>query len=211
MKSNKILIKRGKEFYQFMWANLGHDGTVFIGFPGKGKHHIVSVIDDKIGEIQPHSIATEDFVGPFKISFHPSGQFKLMSKMGRQSDAIDRVTVEGPKLSDISEPRRMIEILLPQDFPILTVSQASMRDIVIDATLAPNKPLRCTISCMPLIKLQEIVTSGNKFVDTSVWEAAHGLQAETHAWLWTLRVSKNDNIYSDRLYIFLMGTVKWGQ
>ena len=197
--------------YPFMWANMGPDGSVLIGFPITGKHQVVSVIDEKLGELRPPSVITEDVVERLKISFHPSGQFKLMTKMGRTANAIDRVTVEGPRLVDISDPRRMIELLLPREFLLLPAGKATERDIVIDATSAPNKPLRCTISCMSLIKLGEFVNSGSKFVDTSIWESFHALETETHAWVWTLRASHNDNIYADRFYIFLNGPVKWGQ
>jgi hypothetical protein len=100
-KSSKILIKRGEEFFQFMWANLGPDGSILTGFPEKGKHQVVSVIDEKSGELRPPFVVTGDVVDRFKISFHPSGQYKLITKMGRTYDSIDRVTVVGPRLADI--------------------------------------------------------------------------------------------------------------
>jgi hypothetical protein len=104
----------------------------------------------------------------------------------------------------------MIEIILPKDFLYLQTANVTERDIVIDATSAPNKPLRCTVSCMSLEKFAELIPSRNKFVDTSLWEASHALQTITNVWIWTLRASQNDEIYADRLYIVLIGTVKWG-
>jgi len=211
LKSNKILIKRGQELYQFMWANVGPDGSVLVGFPVKGKQQVVSVVDEKLGELRPPYIATEDVIGLFKISFHPSGQFKLMAKMGRKTNKIDRVTIDGPKLLDIYDPRRMIEVLLPKEFLFLPADKVTEGDIVLDTTSAPNIPLRCTVSCMSPIKLEEFVRIGRWFVDTSIWEFSNALQTEKHAWIWTLRASKNDKVYADRFYIMLIGTVKWGQ
>lgn len=209
-KSSKILVKRGDEMYSLMWANVGPDGSIMIGFPLKGKQRVVSVIDEKMGELRPPSLITENVIGGFKISFHPSGQVKLTTKMGKDSDAIDRVTVECPRLEDIYAPRRMVEFLLPKKLPPI-IAQPTEGDIVLDATTAPERPLRCTLSCMSIEKLQEHIAKGSRFVDTSIWEAVNALAIGTHTWVWTLRVSRNDNIYPDRFFIMLIGNVKWGK
>ena len=47
-----------------------------------------------------------------KLSFHPSGHFKMTALLGDAEDAIDRVTVVGPRLEEIVGPERMVEILL---------------------------------------------------------------------------------------------------
>lgn len=193
-----------------MWANVGPDGSVMIGFPSKGKQQVVSAIDEKLGELRPPTVIKEEVIGRFKINFHPSGQVKVTAKMGRTADAIDRATVEGPRLADISDPRRMVELLLPKELPLST-GRATELDIILDATSAPDMPLRCTISCMSPAKLEEHIGRGSKFVDTSIWEAVHALASEKHAWVWTLRTSQNDYIYPDRFFILLIGTVKWGK
>jgi hypothetical protein len=208
--SSKILVKRGKKLHSLMWANITRDGTVIIGFPSQGKEHVELVIDGELGELRPPEVVTEVFVGRPKISFHPSGQYKLETRVGKTTDSMDRVTVECPPLADISDPRRMVELLLPKLLP-LSIEQATDRDIVLDATSAPDMPLRCTISCMSLTKLEEYIGRGSKFVDTSVWEYVHALSSETHVWVWTLRVSKNDNDYPNRFFMHLIGKVKWGQ
>jgi len=193
-----------------MWANVGPDGSIMIGFPFKGKQQVVSVIDEKLGELRPPTLITEDIIGRFKISFHPSGQFKLLAKMGRTADEIDRLTVEGPRLADINAPRRMVEFCLPKKLPLI-IGQPTDRDIVLDATSAPDRPLRCTVSCMSIMNLDEHIAKGSKFVDTSVWECVHALSIGNQTWVWTLRASRNDNNYPDRFFIMLIGNVKWGQ
>jgi hypothetical protein len=209
-KSSKILIKRGDEMYSLMWANVGPDGSIMIGFPLKGKQQVISVIDKNIGELRPPSLITEDVIGRFKISFHPSGQVKLTTKMGKDADAIDRVTVECSRFEDINGPRRIVEFLLPKKLPLMIV-QPTEKDIILDATTAPERPLRCTLSYMSIEKLQEHVTKGSRFVDTSIWEAVNALAIGTSTWVWTLRVSINDNIYPERFFIMLIGNVKWGK
>lgn len=208
-KSSKILIKRGTELYSLMWANVGPDGSIMIGFPLKGKQQVISAIDEKLGELRPPEVITDDIIGRFKISFHPSGQAKLTTKMGQKANTMDRVTVECPRFEDIYAPRRMVEICLPKKLPMI-LEQPTERDIVLDATSAPERPLRCTVSCMAPTKFEEQITRGTKFVDTSIWEAVHALASKTHTWVWTLRSSGNDHIYPDRFFILLIGTIKWG-
>lgn len=207
-KSIKVFIKAQGQLCAFMWANVGPDGSVMMGFPSGGKEQIELVLDEELGELRPPTLLTAEEVHYPKVTFHPSGQFKLSVKMGKTSDAIDRATVSGPRLEDISDPRHMLEILIPRNLPAVT-EQPTGRDIVIDASTAPAMPLRCTVSSMSHAKFQEL--ANQRFVDTSVWEAVHELKSDNNVWVWTLRASRNDEVYSDRLRLFLYGPVKWGQ
>lgn len=209
-KSAKIYIKRGEKLYNFMWANVGPDGSVMLGFPFEGKEAVELVLDETLGELRPPAVVTNERVGHPKISFHSSGHFKLTAEMGKTLDAVDRATIEGPKLTDISGPRRMVELLIPKMLPEATVKPNGL-DIVLDATSSPEMPLRCTISCMGKGYLASSLEKSEKFVDTSLWEFTHALENDTHEWVWTLRGSRNDEIYPDRIGIFLFGSVKWAQ
>lgn len=208
-KSAKIFIRALDGLTEFMWANVIADGTVLLGFPWDGKQLVELVMDD-VTDLGPADIVTREVFGKPKISFHPSGQFKLSALMGKSEDAVDRVTVVGPKLSDITGPERMAEVLIPQALP-KTDNAPTGCDIILDATSAPSQPLRCTISCVALDKLWDVLNSKNAFVSTSSWEFVHALQNETHAWIWTLRASRQDKVYSNNLKIALLGPVKWGK
>lgn len=209
-KAAKIYIRAGDNLHSFMWANVGPDGSVMLGFTFAGNEEVELVLDDKMGELRRPHILTLENVGQSKISFHSSGQYKLSSQMGKATDSVDRATVEGPKLADITEPRRMVELLLPKSLPKTSKSPGEL-DIVLDATSAPEMPLRCTISCMRKDYFEKAIKNDEKFVDTSVWEYVHALEYENQVWVWTLRASRNDEAYLDRIGIFLIGPVKWGQ
>jgi hypothetical protein len=209
-KAAKVYVKRGDKLYSFMWANVGPDGSVMLGFTFSGTEEVELVLDEELGDIRPPNVITKENVGQPKISFHASGQYKLTAKMGKTADSVDRATVEGPKLADISEPRRMVELLLPKALPESSEKSGEL-DIVLDATSSPDMPLRCTISCMTKGHLEEILKKGGKFVDTSAWEFVHALENEKHVWVWALRASTNDEKYPDRIGIFLIGPVKWGK
>lgn len=206
LKSSKILVKSGEKLFSLMWANINRDGTVMIGFPFYGKERVEIVIDEELGELRPPEVNTEVFIGRPKISFHPSGHYKLETRMGRTPDSIDRVTVEGPRLADISDPRMMVEFRLPKNL-LLSTEQANERDIVLDATSAPSRPLRCNIFCMSPVKLEEFVGREKNFV----WGFVHAIESNTHAWAWTLCALINDKDYPNRFLIHLFGKVKWGQ
>lgn len=101
---------------------------------------------------------------------------------------MDRATIVGPKLADIHEPRRMVEIIIPQTLHE-TNATLTRSDIVLDATSTPIMPLRCTILCMEKGRLASIVKNKQKVVDTSLWEDIPALENDTHEWVWTLRAS----------------------
>lgn len=210
LKSAKIYIKRDKELYGFMWAKVGTDGSVMLGFPFEGKEEVEVVLDEALGEMRPPALVTKKIIGRPKISFHSSGHFKLTAEMGKTPNAVDRATIEGPALTDISDPRRMVELFIPKVLPRATKEPTEL-DIVLDATTCPDMPLRCTISCMGKGHLGSILKKNEKFVDTSLWEFVRALENDTHEWVWILRGSKNDELYPDRIGIFLFGSVKWGQ
>ena len=208
-KSSKIFIQTQEGLTEFMWANMTADGTIILGFPWEGKQ-LVELVMNNEEHLHPKDIVIKEVIGKPKISFHPSGQFKLTALMGKSESAIDRVTVNGPQLSDISGPERMVEILIPKQLPKTNIFPTS-KDIVLDATTAPKQPFRCTIFCASAAKTEEVLKSDNAFVDTSSWEFIHALQNETHAWIWILRTSRNDNVYVNGIKIVLLGPVKWGK
>jgi hypothetical protein len=207
-KSARVFLKLDGVTVEFMWANLGPDESVMLGFPWPGKQMVELVLDD-VGELRPPRIVAKEEIGEPKISFHPSGKFKLTARMGKTGDSIDRVTVDGPRLEEISEPRRMLELLLPAKLP-QTDRGPTEHDIILDTSSSPKQPLRCTISCVSNENVRGVLTSGRPFVDTSIWESSAALQNQTHSWVWTVRASRNDEVYLERIAIFIFGAPKWG-
>ena len=70
--------------------------------------------------------------------------------------------------------------------------------------------MRCTITCMGKPEYQRIVESRDvRYVDTSEWESTGALENDSHVWTWTLRASKNDEHFSDKVHMRLAGSVKW--
>lgn len=209
-KSAKVYVRVGDRLFDFMWANIGPDGTVMMGFRFEGQQQVELVVDRCLGELRPPNIESPHHVSKPKISFHPSGHYKLDVQMGFNPCAIDRSTVIGPRLEEISAPRRMAELLFPETLPVAETAPTD-RDIVLDATTAPRRPLICTISCMSSAKFVEIVAPETKVVDTSDWEFTHALTSGPHTWAWTLRTSPGHSKFPNRFIIGLLGEVRWGQ
>ncbi len=193
-----------------MWADVSADGTVVMGLRFNGNSEIELVLDKELGELRPPQVITTQVVGPLKLSFHATGHYKLTARMGKENDSMDRATVVGPKLSDIDEPRRMAEILLPLDLPVAT-KQFTENDIALDITTAPPGPLRCVISCMSKTHFERIMVAHTRFVDTSIWECNHALETGEQVWSWVMRRSATDTEYPNRFLVFLAGDIKWGQ
>ncbi len=192
-----------------MWAIVGSDGSVMMGFPWESNEAIALVMDEELGNLKKEDLVTEGYTGKSKISFHKSGHYKFNCRMGKTEEAIDRVTVTGPPFDKIKSLHRLAELLLPKELPKSNYSPTD-RDIVIDVTGADTLPTRCTISCIDNDEFKKLIETNNRFVDTSIWEAWSGLENDTHTWVWTLRRSINDESYADKVYVTLLGSPKWG-
>jgi len=209
-KHCRIYLKSADELLDFMWADLTADGSVTMGFVFTGRSEVEFVLDQELGELRRPQLITTKVVGQPKLTFHASGHYKLTAIMGTSQDALDRATVLGPKLSEIDEPRRMAEILLPNTLP-RAKKLVTDNDISLDMSTAPSGPLRCVISCMSRRRFEEVIGSGSKFVNTSIWEFTHALESDNQVWSWVLRRSENDVLYPNRFFIYLAGDIRWGQ
>lgn len=192
-----------------MWAILGSDGSVMMGFPCETNEDLALVMDEDLGDLKRNDLISHGFTGKSKISFHKSGHFKLNSRMGITEDTIDRITVKGPSFDEITLPVRLAELLLPELMPDSKYKPTN-RDIVIDLTEAESMPTRCTISCIANDEFRKLNIDNMRIVDTSIWEASHALENETHTWMWTFRRSKEDSSFADKIYVTLLGSPKWG-
>jgi len=208
-KSCKVFIRRGEDTVEFMWATVSDDGSVMLGLLADAQQEVEFVVDAVHDDVRKPKLITEKTVGRPKISFHATGKYKLDGRMGLEWNALDRATIEGPPLAEISEPRRMLEVLLPRSFPASRLTPTPV-DIVLTADEGNQLPLRCTISCMAKSEAARIFGSEVPFVDTSAWECTGALENDTHVWTWTLRASRNDQLVADKVMMILIGPVKWG-
>lgn len=206
-KSSKIFIKNGADVHAFMWATMGNDGSVMMGFPWSSKESVELVMDKELGNLSKQNIFSTEYAGSAKINFHASGSYKLSCSMGQNATKVDRVTVIGSPLATISAPRRMAEILLPETIPNSSYCP-SARDIVLDVTGSESAPIRCTVGCMSNAEFMSRNTD-DPFVDTSEWEAWNALQSTSHTWVWVLRKSREDTLVPSKFFVTLLGDPKW--
>ena len=205
--SSKIFIRYNGELCDFMWANVGPDGTAMFCFVENGKHLIETIFDEKLGELRPGDFIEEKKLNNPKISFHPSGRYKLSTRVGLSSDSIDRCTIIGIPLKEISTPRRMMEVLLLGLLKKAS-TEPTKRDIVLDGTDFKKGPLRVTLTCLGDEALQ-ILPSFVRVVNTSMCEFSDGLEFDSLIWLFTLRISERDHILPNHLRFFIPGIIKW--
>jgi len=213
MSSNKrvkIFLKKNDSLLNFMWADVVRsDSSVMMGIYGSvAFKSAVEKIFDKEGDLIPgkHFIPVDSDIPTknTKINFHASGFYKLTNKIKKGS--IDRTTIKGAPIKEILKPTRMLEVFLPAKIGISTTEYREGKDAIIDITKFPNKPLRCTVTCMPIDKVNEF----NQFVDTSIIESSYIFEYENMAWVWTLRISKNDvYVAENNFYIFVPGEMVW--
>lgn len=208
-KHPRVFVKSGNDLFYLMWTQFETGGDVYMGLTVKGSGGIEQVYDPDLGKV-----LAGDFVAPqtdedLKISFHASGQYKLSGRMGLNQDSVDRVTVTGPPLADISEPRMIAEILLPRHLP-RTTSKPSAYDICLDISPGPPPPHRCAIFCMSKQRYEEVLQGATKLVDTSEWECTDAFTDGSQVWAWTIRKSAKDRMIPPRYLVYFPGFPKWG-
>ena len=193
-----------------MWAQFEDNGDVYMGLTAKGTGGLEQVYDPKLGKVLAKDIFAPQSDETLKISFHASGQYKLTGWMGLNEDSRDRVTVTGPRLADISEPRMMAEILIPAHLPHAQC-EPSAHDISLDISPGPPPPHRCAIFCMSTQRYEEVLQGTTKLVDTSEWECTDAFTDGLQVWVWTIRRSTNDTAIPPRYLVYFPGFPKWGQ
>lgn len=207
-KSSKIFVKSGPDVRALMWATVGNDGSVMMGFPWGSTESVELVMDREVGNLSKAEIFSTEYAGTSKINFHASGSYKLSCSMGRNAASVDRVTVRGVPLAEISEPRRMVEILLPTQIP-KSGHTPSETDVVLDIAGSDSLPTRCTVGCVSNSEFEKVRSNEGPMVDTSEWEAWNALASESHTWIWVLRKSRNDVLSPSKFYVTLLGDPKW--
>ena len=208
-KSSKIFVKNDKEIKALMWATVAPDDSVMMGFPWGSTESVEMVMDKELGNLKKEEIFTTAYSGSSKINFHRSGSYKLSSKMGVNESSIDRATVVGTPLAEITTPLRMAEILIPSDIPN-SKYKPTKKDIIIDISKPKLELTRCTIGCMSNAEFEILCGKNGPMVDTSEWEAWNILATESHTWIWVLRKSKDDLYKPTKFYVTLLGNPKWG-
>jgi hypothetical protein len=193
-----------------MWADFSTDGSVLMGFPKAVIGSVEAVLDPNLGEVRGRDIIAPKSSNDLKLSFHKSGQYKLSGYMGLSDDTVDRVTMTGPPLADISEPRMMAEILLPANL-FGPKRRMSNYDICLDITPGPPPPHRCAIFCMSKEWYDRCIKEKIKLVDTSEWECVAAFSNGSQAWVWAIRKSVNDRTIPTRYLLYFPGIAKWGQ
>ncbi len=201
-------MKVGSTHYDLLRVCLSADQSVVMQVPYTCQSQVEAVFDRIAGDVRPPKIDAPKTLEKPKVSFHTTGKYKLSSQVGWLPVSRDRATVVGPRLDEITTPRRMLEILIPEVLPVGSKYSEAM-DLLLNASEAPKVPLRCTISCMSRDEYERLAGAQIKWVDTSIWEAWATLANERQAWVFTLRAS-NDTVYYPRLGFFLFGNMKWG-
>jgi len=209
-KHSRVFVKSANNLFYLMWAQFETNGDVYVGLTVKGSGGIDLVYDPDLGKVLAEDLVAPQTDEDLKISFHSSGLYKLSGRMGLNEDSVDRVTVTGPRLVDISESRMMVEILLPAHLP-RTTRRPSAYDISLDISSGPPPPHRCAIFCMPKQRYEEVLQGTTKLVDTSEWECTHAFTDGLQVWAWTIRKSVNDKAIPSRYLVYFPGITRWGR
>lgn len=111
----RIFINKNDHFYDFMWADLSKDKSIVIGLSGFENGEIEEIYSPIEGHLNKNDLHKNIVSVAPKFTFHASGFYKGEGGVGISANSVDRPTIKGVPLNKISEPRRMLEILLPKN------------------------------------------------------------------------------------------------
>jgi len=209
-KQRRIFLRDGEQLYQFMWADLKTDGSVVLGLSCVTKGEISGVFAPSQGRLSGEDLHQAEGDVAAKFTFHSSGIYKGEGCIGIDPSARDRPTIDGPPLSEILEPQRMLEILLPK---MLCRAEHDPRedDLVLSFNSNPLASLRCAITCMAISKYQAIHWESIRILENSIWETHDALASDTNAWVWTIGQCRRDCSIPPDFLVALLGSNRWGR
>jgi hypothetical protein len=209
-KQRRIFLRDSDRLYNFMWANLTADGSVVLGLLNVTKGEVAEVYAPIQGRLRSTDLLRAEGETAAKFTFHASGIFKGNGYIGLDPNALDRPTTVGRPLSEIVEPQRMLEILLPK---LLCCADRKPRkdDLVLNFTANPGAPLRCAITCMAVSRFQAITWANTQILENSFWEVHNTLAIDTHAWVWTVGQCHSDRYIPPDFLVALLGSIRWGR
>lgn len=206
----RIFLRDGEQLYKFMWADLTTDDSVVLGLSSTAKGEISDVYAPIHGQLSGTDFHRAEGDVPAKFTFHPTGIYKGEGGIGLNPNALDRPSIVGPPLSEILEPKRMLEILLPKS---LCCAEHDPRedDLVLNFNSDPKVPLRCAITCMAISKYYTIHWENIQILEGSFWETHDALASDTHAWVWTIGQCHSERSIPPDFLVALLGSIRWGR
>jgi hypothetical protein len=206
----RIFIKNEESFHDFMWADLTTDQSVVIGLSTIHTGIVKEIFDPIQGHLYEDDIyKKEGNVAP-KFTFHVSGYYKGEGSAGIDPVSLDRPTIKGFPLNEITEPKRMLEILLPKNL-CRSKHLPKQDDLVLSLNSGPQIPIRCVVTCMSLSKFKSINWNNARIIENSTWETHDALSTNLHAWVWTLGQCTTDSKFPSDFYVALIGEIRWGR
>ena len=209
-KKCKIYIKHPHGLSDFLWANTSSDGSVVLGTASSyGGRQITHAILENGKAFRDGDFFTGQSLSQSKITFHASGYYKVSTIVGKTRESLDRCTIKGPPLFTIKEPRRMIEIILPNKLKN-AAKNPTKRDIVINAEKFLNRPYKCLVWCADMKYFNEWSKEPTRIIDTSIIESSMDLEAGNRAWVFTLRQDNTDKHTNNEFTFIIPGEMTWG-
>lgn len=193
-----------------MWAALAADQSIVIGLVNIDSVIVKDIFAPIHGHLHEGDLYKKEGDVVSKFSFHVSGYYKGEGSVGIDPTSLDRPTIKGLPLHEITEPKRMLEILLPKNL-CRSKHLRKQDDLVLSLNPGPQIPLRCAVTCMSLSKFKSINWHNAHILENSTWETHDALSTNTHAWVWTLGQCTTDSKFPSDFYVALIGEVRWGR
>jgi hypothetical protein len=204
--NTRIYIFDGDTRYDFLWGDAHDDGSVYFGLTGRGNQKVEQITVGSDYAKDANNMVFHPYVGPHKVSFHSSGMYTL-SNYVEHGDDVKRLVVHGIPLTEVIEPVRMMDVIVPKRH--LRPTGKSLPNVYIDlkANLREQTHFCCTVFCMPISMLSTFGEDCVSIIRGATWESKNALTSGNNAWAFTLHDSVHQSMRKDYSLISINGCV----
>ena len=179
---------------------------MYFGLIGRGKQNVEQITVGSDFANDADDMVFPPYEGPHKISFHSTGRYTL-SNCFEHGDDVKRLVAHGIPLTEIVEPVRMMDVIVPKRH--LRPTRKSLPNTYIDlkADLRGQTHICCTVFCMPANILSSFGEDCVSIIRGATWESKNALSSGNNAWAFTLHDSVHQSMRKDYSLIKINGCV----
>ncbi|MDY6906112.1 MAG: hypothetical protein SWH61_15675 [Thermodesulfobacteriota bacterium] len=204
-KNARVYIIEGKHFYDFLWGDVGEDGSVYLGLTGTGRQTVEQITVGRDFNKGQEDMIFHPYFGPHKVSFHSSGRYTLSNLVEDKADVKYRLVAHGTPLTEIQSPTRMMDVIMP--VAQLKLSNKSPADIYIEleGCFENCTHICCTVYCMSESELPTFGEGCVSIIRGSTWESKNAFVSGTKIWAFILHDAVSESTKLDRSLISING------
>jgi len=201
----RVYIVESGNLYDFLWGDVGEDGSLYIGLTGTGRQSVKQITVGPDFDKELEEMTFHPYSGPHKISFHSTGRYTLSNLVKEKDNEEFRLVAHGKPLAEIQLPTRMMDVIIP--VAQLKASNKSLADIYIEleADFQNCTHICCTVYCMAESEFPSFGKGCMSIIRGATWESKNAFVSGTKIWAFILHDAVNESTRLDHSLVSING------